>query len=567
MANLTTGELSARLFSEQAGWSANDNPVSMMNEDVRKRLLGRDQPQASATVPAMRATAGAAPVFDQFVDWRNRNGGNHITPVKNQVSCGSCVSFCTVAVTEAMAHIEKNVWLDLSEADQHFCSSHGPSCGGWNDADAFVQIKNRGVSDEACFPYNTAFPNNDPGYYYGHNEPPHPTCRTCADRDARAVKITNILNFGANQAAIKNHLTKVGPVSCSFEVFTDFFNYSSGIYRHISGVHEGYHCVTVIGYSEAEQSWICKNSWGSAWGMGGFFKIAYGQCQIDSFEKIGVTGVVIPNPQHVVSKVTLGEASFFAPAITQLNGHVYIAWTGVGNNQLNVMSSGNGVNFVNKATLGEIAVGSPALTSFNGKIYLAWTGTDARHSLNIMSSVDGINFGNKVTLADSSFTAPALGTFNGRLYLAWTGNDSRHSLNVISSLDGIHFDNKVTLADTSFTTPSLSSVGGKLYLAWAGNDAAHSLNLLQSTNGVSYTNKITFAETSGSGPSVSSDGNLLWIGWSGTGNLRINFMTQPATASKITLGDTAIGTPASSYPFFAWAGTDTQHHINIAKFG
>ena len=31
--------------------------------------------------------------------------------------------------------------LTLSAADQHFCSSHGANCGGWNEADALGQIK------------------------------------------------------------------------------------------------------------------------------------------------------------------------------------------------------------------------------------------------------------------------------------------------------------------------------------------------------------------------------------------------------------------------------------------
>ena len=203
---MLTSDLIKQLIAKKARWSASDNPISQLDEITRKRMLGREEPTALAITKEV--TAGAAAVlFDPAVDWRNKNGRNYVTPVKNQASCGSCVSFGTVGVTESMAIIEKNLVFDLSEADQHFCSSHGATCVGWNEAAAFDQIKSRGVCVEAAFPYASAFPNNDPDYYYSHTEPPHPTCRISPDRDSRLVKITNISDFGTSLAAIKNYLT------------------------------------------------------------------------------------------------------------------------------------------------------------------------------------------------------------------------------------------------------------------------------------------------------------------------------------------------------------------------
>ena len=124
-----------------------------------------------------RAAAGAAAAAGNFapaVDWRNRNG-NHVTSVKNQRQCGSCVSFCTCAVVESMASIEKGQLLDLSEADSHFCSSHGASCSGWDAGTAYGQFKSRGVLPEPAFAYMSAFdnppvqdPNLPPGYWKAH---------------------------------------------------------------------------------------------------------------------------------------------------------------------------------------------------------------------------------------------------------------------------------------------------------------------------------------------------------------------------------------------------------------
>lgn len=294
MPQLRIADLTSLLQSSQAKWVAKETQLSLLEDDKKRALLNQNEPRrAAAGAGAPAPPAGIVPA----VDWRNRNG-NHVTPIKNQASCGSCVSFCTVGVVESMASIERGQLLDLSEADQHFCSSHGANCGGWDDASAFEQIKLRGVCSEVCFPYATAFPNNDPNYYYNHTAPPNPTCKVCANRNDSLVKISDIHNLAADQTAIKNYLANTGPVSCSFAVYDDFFNYSSGIYHHVTGALAGYHCVEVIGYNEASQCWICKNSWGNSWGMSGYFQIAYGQCGIDSYEKVGVTGVIVVAPQH-----------------------------------------------------------------------------------------------------------------------------------------------------------------------------------------------------------------------------------------------------------------------------
>ena len=197
-----------------------------------------------------------APTFAPAVDWRSKNG-NHVSAVKNQGGCGSCVSFGCAATIESMGHIERGVWADLSEADSHFCSSHGANCGGWWPDQCLDQAKSRGVSDEPCFPDAMVFPNND--IWSGP-----PVCKLGANRDARAVKITNRVQL-PDATAAKNHLSSIGPVAGCMDVYQDFFSYAGGVYHHVSGLLAGGHCMVVIGYSEAEQCWIVKNSWGTSW--------------------------------------------------------------------------------------------------------------------------------------------------------------------------------------------------------------------------------------------------------------------------------------------------------------
>lgn len=288
---LSRNALVKTLSKKKASWTAGDTEVSKLDEAARARLLGavpspesRDFMEAFAAQP--RALQ-AAPAFAPAVDWRNKNG-NHVSPVKQQGGCGSCVSHGSVGLIESMAHIETGRWVDLSEADSHFCSSHGANCGGWWPDQCLDQIIARGVCDEAGFPYASAFPNND--IWSGP-----PTCKLAPNRDSRITKITARHALGDANAA-KNHLSNIGPVTGCLDVYTDFFHYGSGVYHHVSGKLEGGHCVLVIGYSEAEQCWIIKNSWDTSWGIGGFGKVHYDALKFNGqfYPMYGATGVRLP---------------------------------------------------------------------------------------------------------------------------------------------------------------------------------------------------------------------------------------------------------------------------------
>jgi C1A family cysteine protease len=60
-------------------------------------------------------------------------------------------------------------------------------------------------------------------------------------------------------------------------VYNDFFSYVSGIYSYTKGRLAGGHVVLIVGYDDANEYFIVKNSWGDEWGDAGYFKIAYSQ--------------------------------------------------------------------------------------------------------------------------------------------------------------------------------------------------------------------------------------------------------------------------------------------------
>ncbi|MFD8008701.1 C1 family peptidase [Streptomyces sp. NPDC058955] len=256
-------------------------------------LYGREM-KAQASFAALSAKAyGASTSAPSWYDYRNVNGYNYVTPVRSQGNCGSCVSFGVTAAVEATLQVRRNnpyLNPDFSEAHLFFCyaTSAGRTCGnvgepantgGWWPDHALNWWYWYGVADDACFPY------------VGPATTAHPTpaCTACYDVANRVTKVQNYYQL-TNADDMKSWMANGwGPLVTGYTVYQDFFDYfaanpqDSAVYRKSAspGAFRGGHCVCVIGYSDAEQAWICKNSWGEYWGAGGFFKIGYGEVGID----------------------------------------------------------------------------------------------------------------------------------------------------------------------------------------------------------------------------------------------------------------------------------------------
>ncbi len=122
-----------------------------------------------------------------------------------------------------------------------------------------------------------------------------------ADWPNRIVKVTDWQYLNGNPAGMKEHISTYGAVTACLDVYRDFYSYGSGVYRHVTGKNVGGHCVSLVGYDDAQSCWIAKNSWGTGWGDGGFVRIAYGQCRIESYQTCGIRGTTVrawlPNQQ------------------------------------------------------------------------------------------------------------------------------------------------------------------------------------------------------------------------------------------------------------------------------
>lgn len=212
---------------------------------------------------AERRTRDALP---SSFDWRT---SGKVTVAKNQQSCGGCWSFASAGVLESRILMAGGGTYDLSEQQVISCNSWGYGCNG-GSMNALQFWYSKGPMLESCTGYPSA----------GGTSPACSTLSGCSELNARTSGYYTVDTSSAS--SVKTALTTDGPAYFRFNVYSDFDTYwnsgaSGAVYTHASGSDEGGHAVLLIGWDDAKNAWLLKNSWGAATGPNrdGTFWMAY----------------------------------------------------------------------------------------------------------------------------------------------------------------------------------------------------------------------------------------------------------------------------------------------------
>lgn len=299
-------------------WTA--GPAKLPLEVMRGRLGVKPE---SAQIVRDRAavfqpTPGfAAPLsFDSEKNWPQC--AKVIGDIRDQSNCGCCWAFGAAEAASDRMCIATNgtTILPLSAQNMCFCASQD-GCNGGDLFTPWAYIQSHGLVTGGQFngtgPFGGGYCSDFTLPHCHHHGPqgsdPYPAegqpgCKsqqsarcptTCTDSkrsfgtDKYSFKGGLVMTY-KDEASIQEAIMSGGPVEAAFTVYSDFANYVSGVYKHVTGTMEGGHAIRIVGWGQEASGgkvvkyWKVANSWNKYWGEEGYFRIERGtnECNIES---------------------------------------------------------------------------------------------------------------------------------------------------------------------------------------------------------------------------------------------------------------------------------------------
>jgi C1A family cysteine protease len=229
--------------------------ADLSKEEFKHKYLMTNLPPYEPNAPFLEANSSI--VAPTTFDWRTKGA---TTPVKDQGQCGSCWAFSATENIESVWQIAGNNLPTLGPQQIVDCDKANYGCsGGWPYV-AFQYVTKAGGQDtEASYPYTAR----------------DGTCKF--KTNTIGAKINNYKQIGKDETQMQQLLTTTSPFSVCVDA-EEWSFYSGGIITPDQCGRSVDHCVQLIGYdaTTAPGYWICRNSWGTDWGLSGFINLQIG---------------------------------------------------------------------------------------------------------------------------------------------------------------------------------------------------------------------------------------------------------------------------------------------------
>lgn len=249
-----------------------------LTESVEKVEISDPTPNAPNQPRSSAAQSSSPDIFAEFNDskglpasWDWRSKSPKIVPaVRDQGGCGSCWSFGTVGVMESAVRKAGGPLTDLSEQFLVNCNNDGWGCNGGLTANKYhynTKARNQNGAG-AVMENDVPYVESDQGCSTSYSHPYKLSSWKFITGSEWTVPTTN---------QIKSAIYTYGPITAGVCVDNGWYSYSGGVYSATANECNGYtnHQIILIGWNDATQSWILRNSWGSYWGENGYMRITY----------------------------------------------------------------------------------------------------------------------------------------------------------------------------------------------------------------------------------------------------------------------------------------------------
>lgn len=242
---------------------------------------------------AKKAEAQAAPLaLPTAWDWRAHNG---VTPVRDQLACGSCWTFGNLGSLESRLKILNRTHPNYNFSEENMNSAHLPwlvqRCEGGNTHLALSYLTNvvkrtstrrfeKGYLDERQDPYVATGAHN-------------PALEADTTRPLPVGRITGARWISSNATEMKNAIYTKGPIVTAYYAESPngpHWYANNTIYHYPGYTGNTNHEVLIVGWDDnkphptgsGKGAWLIKNSWGPFNSMGGYFWLTYGSAKVGS---------------------------------------------------------------------------------------------------------------------------------------------------------------------------------------------------------------------------------------------------------------------------------------------